>query len=53
MIFERFCTALGHLAFLGAVGLVMTTMTFAALNAASYSAGPMCHSGGCITLASN
>jgi len=53
MFFERFCSALGHLAFLAAVGVVMTTMTVAALNAASVSVGPSCHAGGCITLAAN
>ena len=43
---------IGVLACLYTVAYFITTMSVAALNAATYSSGPMCGPSGCVTLAS-
>ncbi len=49
---EHLWNALGAAVFVVAAGLLMTTMSLAAIHSASFSPGAMCHSSGCYEVAS-
>lgn len=51
MSFDLVMRTLGILACLYTVAYFITTMSVAALNAATYSYGPMCVESGCVTIA--
>jgi hypothetical protein len=52
MSFDLVMRTLGVVACLYTVAYFITSMSIAALNAATYSSGPMCGPSGCVTLAS-
>ncbi|MEO1281079.1 MAG: hypothetical protein AAFV69_05020 [Pseudomonadota bacterium] len=52
MTIDRFWNALGAAAFFVAAGFLTTSMSIAAIQAASFSSGPSCHATGCYTVAS-
>jgi hypothetical protein len=51
MSFDFVMRTLGVVACLYTVAYFITTMSVSALNAVTYSSGPMCGSGGCVTIA--
>lgn len=51
MFFDTVLRTAGVITSLYAVAYFVTTMSIAALNGVSYSSGPMCGDGGCVTLA--
>ncbi len=50
---DRIWSIVAQVSFLCAVGLVMTLMSVAAIDAASMGAGPMCGLDGCVEIAVN
>lgn len=51
MSFDFVMRTLGVVACLYTVAYFITTMSVSALNAVTYSSGPMCGSGGCVSIA--